>query len=322
MRVAAICGATTSAFITTNFTTQTSGGGGGGGATCGTPAGLSGSTTSSTITAVWNGVAGANSYQISFKLSTSTVWSNPLSTTGASYTLSGLAAASTYNVRVRTVCSSTTSAYASATFTTLSNGGGANCPTPNTPGASSVTSNSANVNWPAIPGAQSYNLQIKRSANTNWLTFSGLPSSSVLIQGLATGTSYDIRVRANCSGGMTSAYSNVLTFTTASFLAAAKTDKLVGDAKERTLEYVEATDVMTLTPNPASQRVSVFLEFDEETAVQVSLLDLYGRLLHTESTQLQSGAVELDLSDLPSGVYFVQANANNRKRMVKRLVKQ
>jgi hypothetical protein len=75
--------------------------------------------TSSAATVSWTAVAGAISYDADYKLNTSGTWTNaPTSTTGTSVNLSGLAASSLYDWRVRTNCSGGSSAYAQAQFTT------------------------------------------------------------------------------------------------------------------------------------------------------------------------------------------------------------
>lgn len=91
---------------------------------CGTPAGLSSSSiTSSSATVSWGSVSGATSYNVQYKLSSSSTWTTTTSTT-TSKSLTGLAASSTYNYQVQAVCTSGSSAYSAASsFTTSGTGG-------------------------------------------------------------------------------------------------------------------------------------------------------------------------------------------------------
>jgi hypothetical protein len=89
--------------------------------TCGTPASLSaGSITQTSAVLSWGAAANATSYNVSYKTSSATTYSTPVSVTGTSYSLSGLTAGTTYNWKVSATCASGTSPEASSTFTTSS----------------------------------------------------------------------------------------------------------------------------------------------------------------------------------------------------------
>src|SRR5262249_48033028 len=99
----------------------TAGGGGG----CGTPSGLSASSiTSSSATVSWGAVSGATSYNLQYKVSTSSTWTTITGITTTSRGLTSLSASTTYNYEVQAVCSSGSSAYSAvASFTTSGTGG-------------------------------------------------------------------------------------------------------------------------------------------------------------------------------------------------------
>jgi hypothetical protein len=87
---------------------------------CTQPAGLgsSGITTSS-ATVSWGAVSGANNYDVDYKTTASSTWTNAATgTTSTSVNISGLSASTTYDWRVRANCSSGSSTYATAQFTT------------------------------------------------------------------------------------------------------------------------------------------------------------------------------------------------------------
>jgi hypothetical protein len=91
-------------------------------------------------------------------------------------------------------------------------GGGSTCSVPVGLGAGNVTTSSATASWGAVSGAASYDLDYKATSATAWTTVNTTTTSASLT-GLTAGTSYDLRVRANCSGS-SSAYSTVVSFTT------------------------------------------------------------------------------------------------------------
>lgn len=88
------------------------------------------------------------------------------------------------------------------------------CAVPSGLAASSITTSSATVSWGAVSGATSYDLQYKTAAASSWTTVNNT-STSRNLTGLASGTTYNYQVRANCSSG-SSAYSPASSFTTQS----------------------------------------------------------------------------------------------------------
>ncbi|MBK8611509.1 MAG: fibronectin type III domain-containing protein [Chitinophagaceae bacterium] len=110
-RVKANCNAGSGAFVQAQFTTT---------APCNAPAGLSSSSiTSSGATVSWSAVSGAISYDVDYKLSSTSTWTNSISgTTSTSRSITGLLASTLYDWRVITNCSGGSSAYAQAQFTT------------------------------------------------------------------------------------------------------------------------------------------------------------------------------------------------------------
>jgi hypothetical protein len=94
-------------------------GGGGGGGGCSTPSGVTASNITQTSALVsWNSVSGASSYNLEYRINGTTTWTQ-INTTSTSYTLGGLAMSTTYNTRVKAICSSGSSAYSTTVnFTT------------------------------------------------------------------------------------------------------------------------------------------------------------------------------------------------------------
>ena len=78
----------------------------------------------------------------------------------------------------------------------------ATCGDPTGLNATSVTTNSATVNWSSVPSAISYDVDFKAAASGTWIpAATNTPSLSVDLAGLSSSTLYDWRVRADCSGG-------------------------------------------------------------------------------------------------------------------------
>lgn len=86
------------------------------------------------------------------------------------------------------------------------------CGTPTGLNATGISSTAATLNWTAVAGAGSYNIQYKPSAAATWTTTSSSVNSKA-ITGLSAATAYQYQVQAICTGGA-STYSAASTFTT------------------------------------------------------------------------------------------------------------
>lgn len=69
-------------------------------------------------------------------------------------------------------------------------------------------------------------------------------------------------------------------------------------------------------PNPAEEKLNVVID----GAAEIALIDAYGKIVSSANTPA-SGIVEMDLTALPAGMYYVRANANGAfttQKVVKR----
>lgn len=78
---------------------------------------------------------------------------------------------------------------------------GGSCAAPSGLTASGLTTTSASLSWTAVSGALSYDVDYKATSSTTWIGLAaGTTATSASVSGLTAGTSYDWRVRTNCSG--------------------------------------------------------------------------------------------------------------------------
>jgi hypothetical protein len=177
---------------------------------CAAPTNVSASSiTSSGVSIGWSAASGASNYSLDYRISGATNWIT-LTVTGVSQTLTGLTASTTYEYRVRTNCSASASGYSTvASFTTLSV---AACAAPTNSTVSSITSAGATISWTAASGASNYSLDYRLSGATTWTTLT-VTGVSQALTGLAASTTYEYRVKTNCSAS-TSGYTTTATFAT------------------------------------------------------------------------------------------------------------
>lgn len=215
IQVQAICSSTSTGAFSTPISVTTSANT----TTCAVPTGLAaGTLTANTATINWTNVSGAQGYNLQWKANAATTWTTVSNLTTTSYNLTGLTAATTYNVRVQTVCSSSlTSSYSTAincTTTSTSTGG---CAVPTGLATTAITTNTANITWTPVLGATSYKLQWKKTSATSWTTVSNITTPSYVLSGLVAATGYDVKVMTVCATA--SLYSGVVSFTTSTCIA-------------------------------------------------------------------------------------------------------
>lgn len=90
--------------------------------------------------------------------------------------------------------------------------GTTSCGTPSSLSATAITSGGATLNWAAVTGASSYNIQYRKTGTTSW-TASTSTTNSKSITGLLSSSTYEFQVQAICSG-TSGSFSSSSTFTT------------------------------------------------------------------------------------------------------------
>ena len=188
-QVRANCSASSTAYTASAFNTIAA-------SVCAAPSNLASSNiASTTVTISWTAVSGAFNYTIEVKTASSSSWISLGTTTASIVNISGLTAGTVYDWRIKTNCSTGSSTYTQSQFTTT--GGACNAPTSVT--VSAIASTTATVSWPAVSGAVNYTVELKTTAASTWTTVVTTASTSTNLSGLIAATSYNVRVKTNCS---------------------------------------------------------------------------------------------------------------------------
>jgi hypothetical protein len=314
-QVKSVCSSTSSSAYSTSvlFTTAAP--------PCNSPAGLNVSMiTSSSASLGWT-ASGAASYDVRYKVAGSSTWTS-INSFVDSLAVTGLTASTTYEFQVAAICSATfSSAYsASVVFTTTTP-----CSIPSGLSAKLLTTSNVKLNWLST-GAASYIIYYKPVASIFW-TIATSSSTSKLISGLASATTYEFQVASVCSGTSSSAFSAPVTFNSPSS-SIVVTERTVnsgtGDMKTGEEESIEkSTDMeMSVFPNPVSTELAISFNSSSEGAVKVSIYSIAGILIkELEFTGSGNGAqlirLQFDsdakLSTLLNGTYICAIDANGKR---------
>lgn len=155
----------------------------------------------------------SKTYEISYRPVGTPAWTTvtSLTNTYGSYTLTGLTNNTTYEYRLRAICSPTESSDYSPTntFTTT-------CRLP-TYLSTTVAATVAKLYWQTNGYSElgaTFDLQYRPTGSASWTTISGIQSGFYSLTGLATNVSYEWHVRNVCTSTERSDYSAINTFTT------------------------------------------------------------------------------------------------------------
>lgn len=162
--------------------------------------------TATTATLAWDKVDEANWQYIILRADATLDWANAVATTDTFAVVDTLKASTDYKLYVRRDCSTEQSKNSSVAFTT-----DFACTKTGDPSVSEITSESAVISWTSTASAWKLDYQVD-GADT-WTTID-VTENPYTLTDLATLTSYNVRVRANCGEDGLSDYSEVASFAT------------------------------------------------------------------------------------------------------------
>lgn len=211
------------------------------------------------------------------------------------YTLTGLYNNTEYVVAVRAVCGENKYSDWSTPLTFSTD----LCDTVTGVTVTDITSSGAVVSWNSN-GSDRYEVAYGLpGAQTQDFTRSVVTNTTYAISGLESGTSYIVHVRSICEEGVYSNWSIGVPFTTG----------------EVGILDMDNSDI-SLYPNPASGTVTLT---GIEGQVTVTVVDMNGRKLW--ETVNGDDEIRIDVSELPSGAYFVHITGERLNAIRKLIVR-
>ncbi len=153
-----------------------------------------------------------------------------------------------------------------------------------------ISSNSAMATWNATADATEYVFRYKEQTVNTWMT-NNTTDLTYMMNDLAADTDYEMQVRAVCGTEMSN-YSASVFFSTSP----------VGTAN------IIAGLGMSIQPNPFRDALQIELNLSSTMDISLSLMDLQGRILHTDNQSLSTGTHQLtwqELDNLSAGIYFL-----------------
>jgi len=320
---------------------------------CDPPSGLNASSVDLNSAMVnWTASSQGLSYQVEYKPSSSSTWTVAATQTpGTSISLTGLVEGQSYDWRVRTNCSASTSSFAQSNFTTASN----SC-------VDVYENNDTRADAKTISTGVTINATISHSGDEDWFSFTsgkgksanlrisldGLPvnldlylynSSGQLIatstnvgtnpeqivfNNALTNTTYFVRVISANGENSNSCYSLLVENSNKAYPVAFRQlpEEIFEPLEKETSETMVENEAVRLFPNPSRDKIT--LEFYSPMAhpATVELLDMSGKSVQASPVQVEKGnnRIVLDVSRETPGIYLLRLQSNrtllNRKIMI------
>jgi len=220
------------------------------------------------------------------------------------YNLTGLTASTEYTYRAFVTTANGTYYGDEVTFTTSEEQGNP-CETPT--GLDQLISakeiGAITVSWIDNAGATQWNLDYRPLNGTTWITESVSTYPTYTIPNLVNGDQYEVRVQAVCAEDNLSEWSSIL----------------IATATNSGIEnYMENS--VTLYPNPAKEFVDVRIDGDVNV-IGMEVYDVYGKVVRTVVGANNDSPIQINVSDLSAGMYFVRVTTE-QGMVTKRFVKK
>ncbi len=164
----------------------------------------------------WDASPDAISYNVVYKPASANTWISA-NTPATSLSIFGLISGTDYQWKVKAICSSSSSLFASTQeFTTTGSPGAPNfCDHPVNPNATSIGNTGATLNWDAVTNAVSYNVVYRLVGITNWTSIViSAPATSIILSNLFEGSDYEWKVKTTCDNAVTSKFGPTQNFST------------------------------------------------------------------------------------------------------------
>lgn len=273
----------------------------------------------------WDPIPTGEAFRARYREQGTSTWTLSAVARGAgatSITIEGLSPNTTYEYETKSKCTDGKSPFSDTyTFTTDATGPGVCGPW--VPHTVASDSDEAVIEWDEQPNADKYRIRYREQGTTDWTEQAAL-WAMITLGGLTPNTVYEYQSSSLCSGHWTDYSATTYTFSTGALPPS--TPVINGEpgtatqTEARDIEdewFPTAADVFSMFPNPATDVLNI--NFAAEGTKRLQVLTSNGQVLRfVETAQLN---YNLDVTELPAGVYFVTVIAADGNPMTQRFVK-
>ncbi len=221
------------------------------------------------------------------------------------YNLTGLSSGTTYDWRIRTLCleNELPGIYSTSQFSTPFV---CNAAPTGLLGEAINTCGDVQLSWDAVPGAQSYTLELKKTTSTSWIVIETAYIGTYYQLNLVPGL-YNWRVKANCElAGANYSESTVRSiFRPRGGCVNLRKSKNI-EVKENEISH--PITKIKLSPLPASKMMNISFSSKEKNNTKLEIVDLQGKKVQEKTITVTEGQNQfsIDVSELKNGIYIVR----------------
>jgi len=170
-----------------------------------------------------------------------------------------------------------------------------------------LSSTEVRVNWYPLPRSREYRIRWRAYDTEEWME-QDVNSIFATLSGLTGGTTYEYQLSAKC-GVTWAGWSAIYVFVTAGGLP----PSFDNGNDQPTLD----DNQVSVYPNPANDWISLIV--NQEGTQLVKIMDATGRLV--KQNVIYGNENQIEISDLKSGIYFLQVTDEAGNTVTKRIVK-
>ncbi|MEM6698501.1 MAG: T9SS type A sorting domain-containing protein, partial [Bacteroidota bacterium] len=186
---------------------------------------------------------------------------------------------------------------------------GGSCAAPTGLVATAISKKRATLNWDAVADANDYDVQYRQVGTNNW-TDRNTSDTNIRITGLRNRTTYEWRVRSNCNDG-TSDWSVTCEFTAGTSSSGGCGAGVIDDPRIGVFQLVAY-------PNPTDNELNIQLNLP--TQGNLRLIDVVGRTVFEVAVASGHSLQQINVNDLPKGIYFLELRTENKTQVEKVIV--
>ena len=273
--------------------------------TCPAPTNLTVSNIGNTSATVsWTPTGTETSWNVQYKTASASNWQSATAN-ATSYTMTGLTPGTAYQVKVQANCGAgNESAWTNPVSFTTANEDTPTCPAPtNLTAVLGESHTTVILNWQQEPNtANEWQVNYRQTTENTWSTVTANATTYTLTD-LVANVTYEFKVEAHCTNGLTSDASNTVSIQTDDVGVQSWLEKSV-----------------TLYPNPATEMIAVVVSDANIAITGVEVYNVYGQIVETFHGTSQNRAT-INVSGLADGMYYVRVTTDNgvvTKNFVKR----
>ncbi|MBX7243244.1 MAG: T9SS type A sorting domain-containing protein, partial [Bacteroidia bacterium] len=198
------------------------------------------------------------------------------------------------------------------------------------PAFSNITCNSMTVSWSPVAGATSYRVRIKNPLTNSMFVNTVVTNTTYTKTGFTQNFTYEVWVTpigCNNIAGFESQHFDVQICTgNVNPTGGATRIQQTAEEQDDMISFDNLPDfgeeTLNIYPNPSSDKINITLNNSHSTQVMLNISDMTGRNIIRQSFSVTDGNLNeiLDISTLPSGVYYVTITDKSiitRKKIVK-----